>query len=341
MIERARLLSTLLFGLFFTLAMQAGSVSAGTLVQGKNSISGIVYGEARRPVADVYVELMDEMYRTVAQTKTNGAGRYVFSGLPEGYYKVKVLPYGTDYEEQVQEATIVNVSVVPGSGASSLYLDFHLKRKSSRNSVPAIAGTVFAQEVPDEAKKLYEAGVQALKEKRDKEGFENIKRSLEIFPSYHLALDRLGNEYLLRGYNEAAFILLAKAVEVNPKSFTSNFGLGIAQYRLNRFEEAARSLRQATSLSRESGEAHLWLGKALARLGRLPQAEEALNQANRLFQGRSAEVHWQLARLYNEQKRYNEAADELERFLKYEPDALDAQKIRQVIKLLREKARKN
>lgn len=341
MIEHTRSRSTLLFCIFFALIVQAESTFAGTITQGKNSVSGIVYGEARRPVADIYVELMDEMYRTLAQTKTNGAGRYVFNGLPEGYYKVRVLPYGTDYEEQVQEATIINVSAVPGSGASNLYLDFHLKRKNQRATTLAVTGTIFAQEVPDEAKKLYEAGIQALKEKRDKEGFENIKKSLEIFPTYYLALDRLGTEYLLRGYNEAAFVLLTKAVEVNPKSFTSNFGLGIAQYRLNRFEEAAQSFQQATRLSRESGDAHLWLGKALARMGRLPQAEQALSQANKIFQGRSAEVHWQLARLYNEQKRYNEAADELEQFLKYEPDALDAEKIRQVIKLLREKARKN
>jgi tetratricopeptide (TPR) repeat protein len=82
----------------------------------------------------------------------------------------------------------------------------------------------------------------------------------------------------------------------------------------------------------------LWLGKAFLQIGRLDQAEQSLKKANELFQGKSAEVHWQLARIYNEQKRYREAADELELFLKYQPDSRDAEKIKQVIKRLRQKS---
>ena len=53
--------------------------------------------------------------------------------------------------------------------------------------------------------------------------------------------------------------------------------------------------------------------------------------------GKTPEVHWQLAGLYRDQKRYKEAADELELFLKAEPKAADAVKIREMIKQLREK----
>lgn len=313
------------------------SSTTHNFIQGRNSISGIVFDENRRPLADVYIELQDEMYRALAQTKTNAAGRYAFSGLPDGYYKVKALPYGTDYEEQTQDATIINVSAAPGSGATNLYLDFHLKRKKKADNVTALPGTIFVQEVPEKAKQLYEQGIQALREKKDREGFEKLKMAIEIFPNYYLALDRLATEYVMRGYYEAAFVLFSKAIEVNPRSFSSAFGLGLAQYNLKRMEEAIQSFRRATDLYNKSPDTHLWLGKAFLQTGRLSQAELSLKKANELYQGKSAEVHWQLARMYNEQKRYREAADELELFLKCQPDSRDAEKLRQVIKRLREK----
>jgi tetratricopeptide (TPR) repeat protein len=79
------------------------------------------------------------------------------------------------------------------------------------------------------------------------------------------------------------------------------------------------------------------LGIALQQNKNLSQAEIALIQANKLVKGESAEIHWQLARLYKEQKRFRESADELELFLKYKPEAKDVEKIKQMIVTLRQK----
>ena len=82
----------------------------------------------------------------------------------------------------------------------------------------------------------------------------------------------------------------------------------------------------------------LWLGIAQKKAGKLVQAEASLKRANDLGKGKVADVHWHLAGLYNEQKRYAEAATELELFLKNKPDARDAEKIKQLIGQLRQKA---
>src|ERR1051326_55146 len=47
-----------------------------SMSQGRNSISGVVFGESRTPVSDTYVELLDELGSTITQTRTNGSGRY-------------------------------------------------------------------------------------------------------------------------------------------------------------------------------------------------------------------------------------------------------------------------
>jgi len=314
--------------------------------QGRNSISGNVFGESRRPLADIHVELLDDVGMTITRTKTNGAGRFVFHGLPSGRYKVRVLPYGTHYIEQTLDVSLIPVSAAPGSGADNQQVDFYLRIREGADAGPLHApGTVFTQEVPDEARRLYEKGVGELREKKEKEGFESLRRSLEIFPTYYLALDRLGTEYAVRGsqdrrYLEAAHVLLSKAVEINPNSFSSSFGLGFSQYHLGLVDQSIANLQRAVNNYNKSINGHLWLGIALKRAGRLDQAEDALKRANELSKGKEADVHWHLAQLYSNQKRYAEAASELELFLKTQPDARDAEKIKQLIVHLKDKAAK-
>jgi Tfp pilus assembly protein PilF len=312
--------------------------------QGRNSISGLIFGESRTPLENAYVELLDELGTTITQTRTNGSGRYAFYGLSNGRFKIRVFPVGTDYMEQTQEVLLSPVSAIPGSGGDNQQIDFYLRLREGANSGPfSVPGVVFAQEVPDEAKKFFEQGLSELRQKKEKEGFESLKKALDVFPNYFLALDRLGTEYAARGnmnpsYFEAARILLTKALEVNPRSYSSMFGLGFTQYHQGAINEAVANLERAIGVYNKSTNGYLWLGIAQKRAGKVLQAEESFKRANDLSKGKEANVHWHLAGLYNDQKRYNEAATELEQFLKNKPDARDAEKIKQLIVQLRQKA---
>ena len=336
----------LLMGLGMALAITSGeSTSAAASLQGRNGIAGAVYGDTSRPVADLFVELLNDVYSTVGRTRTDGSGRFSFNGLGEGRFKVKVLTYGTEYMEQIQEVTLSSVSALPGSGSDRQHVDIYLRINDRVLSGPFSAGggVIFAQEVPEPARKLYREGINFLAQKREKEGLESLKRAIEVFPNYFQALDRLGGEYATRGasdrsYYEAALVLLTKAAEVNPRSFSSVFGLGWTQYQLGMTRQAIETLTRATTLYGKAADPYLWLGKALRRAATLDQAEAAFKRANDLAKGKTPEVHWQLAALYRDQKRYKEAADELELFLKAEPKAADAARIRELIKQLREKA---
>lgn len=306
--------------------------------QNRSSITGFVFNESRRPAADIFVELLDDVGVTISRARTTASGRFSFGGLAYGRYKIRVLPLGTDYQEQVREVELVQVSAIPGSGADQQQVDIYLRLRPGANAGPLAApGAVFAQEVPEAAAKLYNRAVVELREKREKEGYESLKRALEIFPDYYLALDRLGTEYVVRGYYEPAFILLTKSVEINPRSFSSLFGLGMAQYYLKQNDQAVANLQRASTLYNKSPNVYVWLGLALRRTGKLNDAEAAFKRAAELSQGKHPDAHWQLALLLSDQKRYKEAADALELFLKSRPDARDAEKIRQIIAQLREK----
>jgi Tfp pilus assembly protein PilF len=323
----------------------AGAIPVLTAQAGRSVITGTVFAEAHRPLADVWIELLDDFNSTISRVKTDGSGRFNFTNLLNGNYRLRVLPYGTDYKEQVQDVTLSSVSAVSGRpGVDRQIVDIYLKVNDRAPTGPFAVGprVIFVQEVPPEAEQSYEEGIRFLHDKKEKEGFASLKKALEIFPTYYLALDRLGAEYAMRGnkdrsYWEAALVLLEKAVEVNPRAINSVFGLGWTQFQLGLNAQAVASMERATALNARAADAFLWLGKAQLRVSAIDKAELAFKRANELTKGKVAEIHRLLAKVYSDQKRYAEAADELELYLKTRSDETEDQKVQELIKQMRAK----
>lgn len=321
----------------FFLVIFALLITGGHYVdaQDRNSITGFVFNESRTPLSQINVELLNDNYSTVARVQTRGSGLFTFSSLPAGQYNIKILASGTDFEEQTQAVSLIPFSIIPGRGVVSEQVNFYLKKKKLGPS--AAPGVIFIQEIPGDAKKLYESGIAFLASKNETAGFNDLKKSLEISPNFFLALDRLGTEYVMRGYYQPAFVLLTKAVEVNKGSFSSTFNLGLAEFRLGHLEKAYDHFKNAIRIDKSSANAHLWHGITLHSMNNLSEALTAMLKANELSNGISAEVHWQLARVYKDMKRFSKSADELELFLKYNPEASNSSEIKQIIITLRQK----
>ncbi len=132
--------------------------------------------------------------------------------------------------------------------------------------------------------------------------------------------------------------MLTKAIEVNRRAYQSLNALSVAQYHLKQFPQAVESMRRAIVLDQRSINATLWLGMLLRQTGKLDEAETYLKQADQLAESKSPEAHWQLALLFNQVKRYKEAADELELFLKIQPEAKDTELIKKLIQRFRQQS---
>ena len=324
--------------------------NAHALFQGSgNSISGHVFGDERRAASEVNVELLDDLNRTVARTRTDSSGRFLFNRLQAGRYRVRVMPYKSGFAEQTQEVEITNIPQrlpnggVRMSGIENVQLDFYLKARAEGRARAASgpAGTVFVQDVPVEARKIYERAVADLLGGKAEAGLNGLRKAVEIFPAYFEALEQLGNEHIKREQYEAAYLELSRALEVNPRSPSARYALGYALYGLKRPTEAAEALRRAVSLNPALVNAQLLLGSLLRQSGNYEEAEQHLKRAKELSKTSVPEIHWQLALLYgNNLKRYREAADELELFLKAQPDSRDIEGIKKLIKHFREKAAK-
>jgi len=299
-----------------------------------NSISGHVSNDQRAPLADIRVELLNEVDSVIRTVKTDGSGLFVFRKLSDGTFQVRIQTSGTNYVSQTKR---VDLARPHGFGAAFEELDFVLMTTNAGST--GKPGVVFVQEVPEPARKQFQKAAELLnKSNKREEAFVALKSAIELFPLYFDALELLGTEQVKDREYEAAIPALTKALEVNSRSFASSFALGVAQYNLKQTQPAIESLRRAVSLNERSVNANLWLGIALRQTSRPDQAEAYLKRADVLADSKLPEAHWQLALLFNQLKRYKEAADELEIFLKVQPDARDVELIKKLIQRLRQQS---
>ena len=324
------MVAQILISVLITLAAQTQQTSS-------NSISGHVSNDQHMPLADLRVELLNEVDSVIRTVKTDGSGLFVFRKLSDGTFQVRVQTSNTNYVSQTKR---VDLARPHGFGAAFEELEFVLLTKDSGGRT-AKPGVVFVQEVPEAARKQFEKASDLLnKSDKRQEAFAALQSAIDLFPQYFDALELLGTEQVKDRQYEAAIPTLTKALEVNSRAFASSFALGVAQYNVKQIQPAIESFRRAVSINEKSINANLWLGIVLRQTSRPDEAEPYLKRADVLAESKLPDAHWQLALLFNQLKRYTEAADELEKFLKVQPDARDAELIKKLIQRLREQSRR-
>ena len=303
-----------------------------------NRIEGQVYSPNRIPVADVNIELLNDVDSVFARTRTNAAGHFSFSGMPPGRFNVKVLPYGTNFVEQTQEVQVTNIG---NTYNDTEYVDIYLRydKQSATASSAMPREVVLAQEIPADAKKLFEEGLADFAKNQAK-GTAKLEEAIKIFPEYFDALHWLGKIYISQKSYEKGYPYLLRAIDINSRSYSSYYNLGVAFYQLKQYPAALEAARASVVLSPDSIEAHLLSGTILRITGSYPEAEKALVKANTLAKKTNSEAHWQLALLYNRLNRNQDAIGELETFLKLVPDSPDKNKVKEMLAKLKTSANK-
>lgn len=327
--------------LFVGLSLLASSLPA--LAQ-RNAITGTVTNTAHQAIPNLWVELLNDVESVLKRTRTDTTGRYSFQGLSFGTFHVRVVTVGTGYRPQSVRLELIPATM-RGTGSHNEQRDFVLRSENEAKRPTATPGsrTTFVQEVPDNAKKTYERGLEMLDNGKVNEGVEKLKEALQLFPSYYLALERLGLEHVKLGKYDTAREYLSKALEINSTGASCYYAMGVIHYQSKQWPEAVEALRRGLVLAPDSPNIafeHFYLGLALIKTGKGTEAESHLKRSYEIGGNNiPADVHMHLAQQYSNNKKYKEAADELELFLKKAPDARDAENIRNIIKQLREKAK--
>lgn len=305
-----------------------------------STIAGVVYDNQRNPVHSVDLELLNEVYSLLLKSRTDGAGRYEFNNLPDGRYYIRVLPLRYNLQETTQEVVVTTVSLL-GNGNSYINQDFYLKSRTS-GSPNLITGVYFAQEIPPDAKEHYDEGVLAFENKNTEAGISNLMDAIKVFPTYFEAHQKLGLELMKLGRFDDAAKLFIRAAEVNPKSASTFYNMGMAFHSLGKEynKGALVALEKARILAPQAYLIEFQMGKILRMEGDFVEAEKHLLKAKKLAEPRDPQIHKELAQLYgNDLKEYGKAADELELYMKASNQ--NDKKMKAQIEDLRKKAKES
>ncbi len=305
------------------------------LVFSSNRIEGQIYDENRNPIGEMYVELQTDAGSTLFTQRANASGRFTFINLHAGTYRIRVLPSGKNFLEQSKDVQFI--PSMSGRSEETQFVEFymHVDKRATQTTPLGSPEVIFAQEVPDAAKKLYESGAARL-DKGDKSGVGDLQAAIAAFPTYFAALARLGQEYVQQKDYENAYPLFLRAIDVNQKSYATYYGLAFSFYSLNQIPAAIKAAEACTVIKPEATDGHTLLGMVLRIHGDLKEAEKELRKGLSLSKGQSASAHWQLALLLNRMNRNPEAADEVAAYLKIPPhDAAETQAAEELIAKLR------
>src|SRR5215210_2235991 len=219
---------------FFILQAQAQDTSGNspTSPPNRSTISGFVFDQQRRPLAEIPVELLNDVNLVLRRTKTNGSGRFFFNGLSQGRFSIRVLTFKTEFEEQSQDVEIYGMGFGGRALADNVQKDIFLRLRKEGTTSSLGPGALFVQEVPPEAKQIYEQAVSDFDGNRVEAGVERLEKALNLFPNYYLALEKLGLAYTNQQKYERAREIFGRAVVVNSRSFNGWYGLSYVNYAL-------------------------------------------------------------------------------------------------------------
>jgi len=249
-------------------------------------------------------------------------GVFHFNGLVPGDYTVMV-DAGDEFERAQEPVGIY-------SGTSKVVqVTIQLKPKIS-SSNPLFAG------VPSNALNLYQKGMAAVKKNDSKAAVESLSAAVAAHPTFAVALSDLATQYMLMKQWDKAGETYDALIKLKPNDAAAHLNYGIVAFNQKKMENAESHLRKAIELKIAGPSAHYYLGLIMISTKRYPEAVPEFEAAIANGGENLALAHKYLGGLYMNTKP-QEAADELDKFLKLDPKALDAEKIKGTIKELRSK----
>jgi Tfp pilus assembly protein PilF len=321
------LIASLVIAANFTVSAQGvtpGSSRGLSDGDGSNSIQGRVLFPPGQAVSQAKVNLESVSTFGSMSTATDQDGTFRFRGLRPGTYTV-VVDAGSQYEKGREPLTIDQGSA---GRIAQVVVELHFKADASN---PAFAG------VPQNALSLYQKGTAAAQKGDNKAAAQFFSQAVDAYPSFAVALTDLAFQYMKLNQMDKAGETYEALLKLKPNDAVAHLNLGIVMFNKKKFEDAEMHLRKALELNNSGPTGHYYLGLTLISLKRyneaLPEFETTIANGGENL----ALAHKYLGGLYMSAHKNKEAADELEKYLKLDPKAPDADRIKGTIKDLRDK----
>ena len=299
-------------------APEARAQAAG-FTPSNGQISGsVVLETGRQPMSQVIVSLRSESAGISRSVLTDYEGKFEVQGLAPGIYEIGV-------DETGFEPARIRAEL---KGALQK-LELRLRpAKRSQNRQNNFTVSVTQLKIPDKAREEYRKGLESLNKNDTAGSLSHLKKAIAMYPGYSEAYYHMGVVDAKIGHGTDAMEAFHKALDLAGGNYAwAEFGVGFLLCQQGKPEEAEAIVRKGLETDKDSAEGHVVLGMALLRLNRLDEAEQNAHEALQ-HKPDSAGAYLVLADVYALRGEYRAQADELNMYLKLQPNGEDSASVR-------------
>ncbi len=288
-------------------------------------------------------QIPDQRMRVVLELSTGGVaqetfsdsiGNFEFRQMPSSSYHV-VVP--SDHQSFETASETIEVF---GNFSRTFTVQIYLKEKIddlAMRTKDRILTVAELQEVPKPARKLYEQGLKRVRENKPAEAIKQLDEALKVFPEYLLALNKMGEQYVLLEQTQQAQTTFERAISVNGKYPLARINLGMLFFKARKYPAAIEQLEAAIHSDEDYPMAHLYLGLSLMEKDQ-PEVDRAEKELLRAVEAGGKDLSYVRLYLFNlnlRRQSLDKALVHLEAYLKESPDAPNAPQVRETLAKLR------
>ena len=321
--------SFLLFTLIFLVFMRSPLASAQEIsgdflsdssLERSGQISGTVYLEGDLPGGQIAITVRSLSMGISRTVLSDFDGSFRIRGLSPGVYQVVA-------EAQGYHSANTTIQVTGLISDVSL----HLKSSHPGNSLAAGSSiSVRDLKIPRKAREEYQRGIASLTKQDPTASVAHLNKAVEIFPGYYEAYYHIGVAEIRMNHAQEAMDAFQKAIDLSDGRFSvAQFAYGLLLSDRGRPEEGERIIRAGLETKPDSPDGHFFLSIALYAQNRLDESEKSVREAL-LRKPNLADAYLILSDIHAKRRDYQAQLQDLDTFLKFAPNAPQAEKIRQI-----------
>ena len=248
-----------------------------------------------------------------------------------GNYCFKLLSRGTTLIVEIDgiETTRRNVSSI---GTAQQREDFEIFADNSQKNPPGVVSAKFSHPPNPKTTELYQKVATAENQKDKNKLLELFKEIVAIDSADFIAWAKLGILFFEKEMFQEADSAFRKSLELKQEYTPAWVNVGRLRVSQKQFPAAIEIFKYASTLEPNSARIYQLLGEAYLQNKQGSLGAESLNKAIELDPIGMAELHLQLAHLYQLAKANNLATKEYQLFLSKVPDYKDKKKLEEFIK---------
>jgi tetratricopeptide (TPR) repeat protein len=288
-------------------------------------VSGQVnVADTNEPARDVPVRLERFSGGLVDQMSTDSRGRFRFSNLQRGYYKVVINAPGFGPAQQEADLTLL----------FKAYLLFALVTNKPTSLATATgAGEVIDARLPAGAREEFAQGRTALVKKSYPDAIAHLQKAIVLYSDFFDAQLLLATALIDTREWIGAEGSLQRALELKPDSAAATISLGEVYWRQKRFPEAEAALLAGLKLDDKSWHGYFTLGRLYWEMGDVAKAGPPLGKTLQLKPD-FAEAHLLAGNILLKVNQQQRALVEYQEYLKLAPKGEFAPQAKELVQKL-------